>query len=251
MNKSTILKALLVVFLAASSIAAFSQDKKVALTSFYVSKHIGFEEIGGNAALVASLASLMEDPNFNLQPVLDNFYTTFTEEYTKQFPFVLLPEDDVLNNPDYMAFEGRFNEGEDVDRTKLFQQFLTPKTYKPLQASLINGEKSNQNQMVQMFKDDADGIMFVSMGYDFVKKPMPFTCGIRAYVRIAIWNSDGKRVLAVNEYATSKKTVPIVAGVPIMAPEKLLPLCESASEELVEDLNKRLGKIAKKCAKKL
>ena len=36
-----------------------------------------------------------------------------------------------------------------------------------------------------------------------------------------------------------------------MKPEKLLPLCENASEKLVKDLNKKLGKIAKKCAKKL
>lgn len=226
-------------------------DKKVALTTFWVSKHIGFEELGGGAALAGAIASLAEDPNFNLQPVLDNFYNTFTKEYAEQFPFELLPEEDVLEKPEYVAYEGRFNESEDADRGKLLQQFLTPKTYKPLQESLIKGDKSNQMQMVNMFKDVADGVMFVSMGYDFVKKPVPMTAGVRAYIRIKIWNKEGKRVLAINEYATSKKSVGIVAGVPIMKPEKLLPLCESASEKLVQDLGKRLGKIAKKAEKKL
>ena len=226
-------------------------QKKVALTSFWVSKHIGFEQLGGNAAMIASIASLAEDPNFNLQPVLDNFYNTFTNEYAKQFPFELLPENEVLENENYKNYEGRFNESKDEDRSKLFQRYLTPKTYKPLQESLIKGEKSNQMQMVEMFKETADGVMFVSMGYDFVKKPAPFTAGIRAFVRIKIWNKDGKRVFSINEYGTSKKTVAIVGGIPIMKPEKLLPLCESASEKLVADLNKKLKKVAAKSAKKL
>jgi hypothetical protein len=225
-------------------------QKKVALTSFWVSKHIGFESLGGSAGMVAAIASLSEDPNFNLQPVLDNFYKTFTEEYSKSFPFELMPEDDVIKKPEYIAYEGRFNEEKDADRNLLFQRYLTPEGYKPLVESLFKGEKSNQMQMVNMF-NDADGVMFVSMGYDFVKKPIPFTAGVRAFVRIKLWNSEGKRVFTLNEYGTSKKNVAIVGGIPIMKPEKLLPLCESASEKLVADLAKRINKVAKKAAKKL
>jgi len=157
----------------------------------------------------------------------------------------------VLENEAYQNYEGRFNESKDVDRKKLFQRFLTAEGYKPLQESLFKGEKSNQMQMVNMFQEVADGIMFVSMGYDFIKKQLPFTAGIQAFVRIKVWNNEGKRVLTVNEYGTSKKSVGIVAGIPIMNPEKLLPLCESASEKLVKDLSKRIGKITKKAAKKL
>jgi hypothetical protein len=238
-------------FFAITPFNFFAQDKKVALTTFWVSKHISFEQIGGGAALAASVASLAEDSNFNLQPVLDNFYTTFTESYSKQFPFELLPEERVIGTEKYQNYEGRFNEDEDEDRHKLFQRFLTPEGYTPMRESLFKGENSNQMQMVEMFKDEADGVMFVSMGYEFVKKPAPFTAGIRAFVRIKIWNNEGKRVLSINEYGTSKKSVAIVGGIPIMKPEKLLPLCESASEKLVKDLDKKIGKIAKKSAKKL
>ncbi len=226
-------------------------QKKVALTTFYVSKHIGFEELGGNAALAASIASLSENPDFNLQPVLDNFYTTFMKDYAPQFPFEFLPESDVVQNDNYQAYEGRFNESKDADRSKLFQRYLTPDGYKPLQESLVKGEKSNQMQMVNMFKETADGVMFVSMGYDFVKKPIPFTAGVRAYVRIKVWNKDGKKVFKLNEYGTSKESVAIVGGIPIMKTEKLLPLCESASTKLVNDLNKKVKKVASKAGKKL
>lgn len=245
------LLALTLILVGASTVTNFAQEKKVALTSFWVSKHIGFSELGGKAGMAAAIASLAEDPSFNLQPVLDNFYKTFTEEYAKQFPFELLAKEDVLNKEEYKSYEGRFNESKDEDRSKLFQRYLTPEGFKPLQESLFKGEKSNQMQMVNMFKETADGVMFISMGYDFVKKAVPFTAGVRAYVRIKIWNKEGKKVLTISEYGTSKKSVPIVAGIPIMKVEKLLPLCESASEKLVNDLNKKLGKVAKKVAKKL
>ena len=225
-------------------------QKKVALTTFWVSKHIGFEELGGSVGLVAAIASLSDDPNFNLQPVLDNFYKTFTEEYAQSFPFELMDKESVVTRPEYVAYEGRFNEDQDADRNKLFQRYLTADGYKPLVESLFKGEKSNQMQMVKMF-NDADGVMFVSMGYDFVKKAVPFTAGVRAFVRIKLWNKEGKRVFTINEYGTSKKSVGIVAGIPIMKPEKLLPLCESASEKLVSDLAKKIKKMAKKAAKKL
>lgn len=225
-------------------------QKKVAVTSFYVSKQIGFEELGGGAGMVAAIGSLSDDPNFNLQSVLDNFYKTFTTEYASSFPFQLLPEEQVVKKAEYVAYKGRFNESKDADAGKLFQRFLTPEGYKPLQESLIKGEESNQMQMVKMFPE-ADGVMFVSMGYDFVKKPVPFTAGVRAYVRISLYNKEGKKVFTVTEYGTSKESVAIVGGIPIMTPAKLLPLCESASEKLVSDLSKKLKKIAAKSAAKL
>lgn len=241
----------LVAFLVPSTAGLFAQEKKVALTTFYVNKHIGFSEVGGGAGAVAAISSLMEDPNFNLQPVLDNFYKTFQEDFVPQFPFVLLPEEEVLQNPAYLAYEGRFNEEEDADRNIFLQLFLTAEGYKPLQESLFNNEKSNQMQMVEMYKETADGVMFVSMNYEFVKKMVPFTAGVRAYVRIKIWNKEGKKVVTIVEGATSDKSVAMVGGIPVMDPAKLLPMCEDASAELLEDLQKRLKKITKKAAKKL
>ena len=138
-------KLILFVFVATIFVNSESvAQKKVALTSFWVSKHIGFEDLGGAPGLIAAIASLSEDPNFNLQPVLDNFYSTFTEEYAKSFPFDLMPEEEVIKRKEYMAYEGRFNEDKDADRGKLFQRYLTPEGYKPLVESLFKGEKSNQ-----------------------------------------------------------------------------------------------------------
>jgi len=60
-----------------------------------------------------------------------------------------------------------------------------------------------------------------------------------------------KKVFKIREFATSKKSVGIVGGIPIMSADKLLPLCENATAEVVEDLSKKIKKIAAKAAKKL
>ena len=122
-------------------------QKKVALTSFWVSKHIGFEDLNGTAGMIAAIASLSEDSNFNLQPVLDNFYNTFTKDYAKQFPFELMDEKDVIETEAYQNYETRWGEGDDKDRSLLFQRYLTAEGYKPMMESLRNkGEKSNTKE---------------------------------------------------------------------------------------------------------
>ena len=238
-------------FTALFQFSSIAQDKKVALTTFYVSKHIGFSALGGSAGMAASIASLAEDPKFNLKPVLDNFYKTFMDVYVPQFTFAMLPTADVTEKEAYKAYEGRYDQDKDADASKWRQRFLVVDGFKPLTESLINKEKSNPMQMVEMFKETADGIMFVSMGYEFVRKTVPLTAGIQAYIKIKVWNKDGEKVFAIHETAISKKSVAIVAGIPLMKIEKLLPLCEDASAELIEDLGKRIGKIAKKSAKNL
>ncbi|MGB3465936.1 MAG: hypothetical protein WBA74_11730 [Cyclobacteriaceae bacterium] len=235
---------------------ANAQRKKVAVVTFYVNKHIGFEALGGGAALAGSIASLSEDPKFDLTSVLNNFHDVFFTEYAEQFPFDLLPEEEVLNNAEYQDYVSNFGETNDEERDKLFQQYITYEGYKPLieTASLGNKNlkaKSNEMRMLEIFEGKVDGVMFVYLDYGFVKKSMGLAAGIQAYARMKLWNTEGKKVFKINEVATSKKSVPVVAGVPVMKVDKLLPLCENASEELIEDLGKRLKKIAGKADKKL
>ena len=125
----------------------------------------------------------------------------------EQFPFELMKEEDVIKTEAYQNYETRWGEGNDKDRNKLFQRYLTPEGYKPMMESLRNkGENSNTMQMIKMFPD-ADGIMFVTMGYEFVKKPVPFTAGVQAYIKIKLWNKEAKRVFVIHEFGTSKKSV--------------------------------------------
>lgn len=65
------------------------------------------------------------------------------------------------------------------------------------------------------------------------------------------YNKKGKKVFAFSESERSKKTSVMVGGIPVVKPEKILPMCESALTELMGDLKKRIAKIVSKAEKKL
>ena len=81
---------------------AYSQDKKVAVVTFYADKKVGMDELGLGQA--SDLLKLEEDTNFNLTPILASFHTQFFDNYAKSFPFQLIPEADVINSPAYKAY---------------------------------------------------------------------------------------------------------------------------------------------------
>ena len=108
--------------------------------------------------------------------------------------------------------------------------------------------------MLEIFGKDVDGVMFVYIDFQFVKKFAmggTGTAGMRAYARLKLWNKTGDKVFVVNESATSSKTIGIIGGIPLMKVEKILPLCEDAATELLIDLKKRIPKLVGKVEKKL
>ncbi|MFT5955964.1 MAG: hypothetical protein ACI8QD_002826 [Cyclobacteriaceae bacterium] len=74
---------------------------------------------------------------------------------------------------------------------------------------------------------------------------------VRAFFNMVAYDNDGKKIFSIIEYGTSKNSVPSVLGVPVLKLEKIMPMCQSASDKLMADLQKDLGKIVKKTAKKM
>jgi len=108
--------------------------------------------------------------------------------------------------------------------------------------------------MAKIFADKADGVMFVYVNFSFEKGfgiGSTMNIKMRATTRIALYNKTGEKVFAFEENERSKKTGVMVGGVPVVKPEKILPMCESALTELMGDLKKRIAKIVSKAEKKL
>ena len=252
-NKTLVL--LMAVFLVAGN-QAFAQKnkKKVAVVTFYVDKHIDFSELGNSAALAGSVASLAEDPNFDLTPTLDKFHTAFFKELSKSFSFDLVDEAIILNNELYQSYENVGSDAGDEEKG-LFQSLIAQEGYQTLieYAGISKDKFQAELDMLKMFPD-VDGVMFVRLDYGFVKKMAvggTGSAGMSAFARVKLWNREGKKVFAENEYATSKKSVGLVAGVPVMSLDKIIPLCDNATERLIADLKKTLPKKAGKIDKKL
>jgi len=133
---------------------------------------------------------------------------------------------------------------------KIATQFEVIDGYQPIDPHI--GHK-NEEGMEKIFSD-ADGVMFVFITFSLEKGfgiGGTATTKMRAFTNIILYNKKGDKVFSINESANSKKTGVMAGGIPVMKPEKVLPMCKSALDELMKDLDKRLQKIIDKSAKKL
>jgi hypothetical protein len=225
-----------------------AQKKKVAVVTFYANKMVKFDGLGGGLDfLVKGILGLRDDPRFNLTPILDKYHTNFFNEYAKQFPFELLPEKDVVDTEKYKAFVPKYE-------LKEYQaeNYLMYGNYKYIHEGMLG--KYNEEGMAKLFADQADGVLFVFIDFGLEKGfgiGSTMSIKMRATTRIALYNKTGEKVFAFSESERSKKTGVMVGGIPVLSPEKILPMCESALDELMGDLDKRIAKIVKKSEMKL
>ncbi|MCZ8196512.1 MAG: hypothetical protein O9267_02750 [Flavobacterium sp.] len=240
------LKQILVVLLLATTLVSSAQKKKVAVVTFYADKMVDVSELGGLATIIKEVTNLRDDPNFNLTPTLEKFHNDFFNEYSKQFPFELMPEQEVLTNPNYISFEPKY-EDKYFDRN-----YLLYPNYKYIYEGFAG--KYNEEGIAKALGDKVDGVLFVNLNFAFQKGfgiGGTSTLKVRATARLALYNKKGEKVFAFFEGEDSKKTAIMVGGIPVISAEKVLPMCNSAMEELMGDLQKRIAKIVKKSEMKL
>jgi hypothetical protein len=236
------------VFCLLLSAQLLAQDKKIALVTFYSDKKIGGTGLG------TASESLINDPSFNLKPLVDKSYERFVNEFAKDFPFKLIDNAEIVGNAEYKSYRSKFLADTTKGINKLSGlQYVTAKdlifAYGDI-PGLIKEENRDQCNLIKIFPA-ADGTMFVVMDYEFESRIMGLGAGIRAYLSIFLYDKKCEKVFRIRESAASKGKVPAVAGIPVMDPKKIQPLCQDATDELFEDLKGRLGKIVKKSAAKL
>ena len=227
---------------------SFSQKKKIAVVTFYANKMVAFDDLGvGLDFLLRDVLNLRDNPNFNLNPILNQYHDNFFNNYSKELPFELISENEVLNNAAYQAFQPKF----DLSKYDA-KNYLMFDKYKYIYEGL--GGQANEVAIAKLFADKADGVMFVNIDFALEKGfgvGNTATVKMRATTRMALYNKTGEKVFAFSESERSKKTSVMVSGLPIITPEKILPMCESALTELMGDLGKRIAKIVKKTEMKL
>jgi hypothetical protein len=222
---------------------SFAQEKKVALVTFFGDKKIG----GTGMSTIGE--SLMKDPSFNLQPLVEKAYDRFVNEFAKDFPFKLIDAKEISSNADYQAYKSVMlaDTSKGFNKAMGIQYAIIPGmiwAYGDKQG-LLSEAKQDPCNLAKIFPN-ADGILFVSMDYEFESRAMGFAAGAVAYLNMFLYDKKCDKVFRIRERAVSKGKVPAAAGIPIMNVEKIQPLCQEATEALFEDLKGRLGKIVKK-----
>jgi hypothetical protein len=240
------MKKLVLAFTALLFFGSAVAQKQVALVTFYSDKKIGGTGLGTAAE------SLIDDPSFNLQPLVDKSYERFVKEFAKDFPFGLMDNNEITGNEEYRNYSSKFL----MDTAKTVNKLLGIQYVTAANTIFAYGdnqgftkeEKRDPCNLAKIFPT-ADGILFVTMDYEFEPRLMGMGAGIRAYLNMFLYDKQCNKVFRIRESAPSKGKVPAVAGIPVMDPKKIQPLCEDATEELFNDLKGRLGKVVKTSGK--
>jgi len=234
-----------------ASTLLLAQKKNVAVVTCYVDKYLDTSDLNGDAAFAAGIATLAKDERFDLTSVLAKFHDEFFNVYSKEFTFDILPEADVLGNEAYKAFDSRSGES-DQDGTRWSDGAIPYPGYKILIPNALKKENSNKMKMLNIFKGKADGVMFINLGFKLQPKVAVGgmgTAGVAAVMNIMLFNAEGEKVFNFVEYAPAKKSIPMVAGVPVLDLDKIKPLCEEAAANLMKDMQEKMPKLAKKVDK--
>lgn len=223
-----------------------AQDKKIAIVTINVDKQIGAEKLGQNAQALKTILEMANDPNFDLTPAIDRFEEAFTGELAKEFPFTFIDSKEITGNAAYKEYESPWVSDE---------SYLTIQPqgdYKMLARRVLGIAGEDMKATLEMFPE-ADAVMFLDLSYEFtsISAMGMGAAQVRAEINMVAFNRDYKKVFDIYEGSTSSKKVPLVSGYPVMKPEKIQPLCISATDNLIKDLRKNMKKIVKKSNKKL
>jgi len=222
-----------------------AQDKKVAVVTFFINKKLDVSEFGD--VTVIAVNKLLTDSSFNMAPLLNDFHEIFFKSYSQEFPFQLVPEDQVINNDGYKAYVPLHEDTTGLLKSSNF--IVSVNGYKTYPYGLGYKNEKNLVKILSQY----DGVMDVYITFSLVKIGFGGmgVVKVMALSHIALFNKNGDKVFGLEEDAKSKSVSPMVAGVPVMTPEKILPLCESALSQLMISLQKDIPKITRKSDAKL
>jgi hypothetical protein len=218
----------------------------------YVDKYLDVSGLDGVAALASVIATLAKDERFDLTSVLNTFHDDFFNNYAGQFNFNIVPEDQIVGSEKYKTYESKFGESEQ-DGERLRDGSIPYGDYQVLLPNALKKENSNKMRMLELFEEETDGVMFITLSFALQPKVAVGgmgTAGVAAYMNITLFDEEGKKVFNFTEYATAKKSIPLIKGVPVLDLDKIKPLCEDAAANLMADMTKKMPKLIKKVTKK-
>lgn len=241
------LKVLVFVLLTSLCMLSNAQKKKVAVITFYADKTIDLSALNASADLIAKNTNLSDDPSFNLTEPLKKLHKAFFSEYAENFDFEFISENEVLANEKYKAFKPTYEEGKN-----LLSNVETTTTIEGY--NVIPPFRQNVKDLKTVAEDlGVDAIMFINLSFGFVKTGVGSFgyVSIQARYSMDLYTKDNNSIFQFNEVAGSTKKAVMVKGIPVMKPKKIQPMCESAVDKLMKDLNKKVKRLAKKANKKM
>ncbi len=219
-----------------------AQIKKAAIISVF-----GSRNLSDNPMETKIYEALMKDTSFNLDPIVDKFDNLIREQFVPQFPFPFVPKETVVGHPEYVSL---------IKFTKWATESwytTSAKGYIPIAAYGIADDEEAIKKSFSYLPPDVDAVMIAYIDFSlfdevgiggFNKKK------IKAYVNLKMFDKDANRIFKLKENANSDTGLAAYGGF-VLETDKIMPMIESASNNLFEDMKEKLPKSLNKMAKKL
>ncbi len=219
-----------------------AQIKKAALISVF-----GSRNLSDNPMDTKLYEKILKDSSFNLVPVVEKFEAVIRENFLPQFPFAFVSKDEVLSHPEYRSLEK-------LTRWAGDNIYTTPaKGYIPIAAYGIADDEEAIKKSFDYLPADVDAVMIAYIDFSlydevgiggFSKKK------VRAHVNLKLFDRTVKRIFKLKENANSDTGLAAYGGF-VLETQKIMPMIESASKNLFDDMKEKLPKSLNKMAKKL
>ncbi len=222
--------------------AASAQINKGALISVFGDRNLSDDPMETKLYEV-----IMKDTSFNLNGIVNKFDQTIREKFIPQFPFSFLSKDEVVGAAGYTDLK-------QMTRWAREDWATTPaKQYVPIAAFGIADDTDAIKKSFEIVQSGVDGVMVAYINFNIYSAggigPMAKK-KVYAYVNLKMFNKDGKRVFKLKERASSDEGVLSVAGI-ITDIKKVMPMVQSAADNLMKDMEAKLPKSLAKMARSM
>lgn len=221
---------------------ASAQINKGAVISIF-----GDRNLSDNPMDTKIYEALMKDSSFNLAPIVNKFDVTIREKFLPQFPFPFISKDEVVNAEGYTDLKQLTTWAENSWQTTPADKYVSIAAF-----GIVDDTKAIK-QSFEVIQNGVDGVMIAYINFNI------YSAGgigplakkkVYAYVNLKIFNKEGKRIFKLKERASSDEGVLSVAGI-ITDLDKVMPMIESASNNLLKDMEDKLAKSLAKMTKQM
>jgi hypothetical protein len=215
------IRLILVSLLAVSTSLVMSQPT-LGIYSFYLDKEVDFSLMQGfSDNSKEMIQNLVQDPEFNLEPLIKDFHDYFINTAEPLFPFNFSPEEQMLSSGIYQSLENH-------------NKYEKTEMHLPSAGFVQLGRSFDDSYLQLTSNQSLDGLMSVRVQF-FVRKNMLKTV-IQAQVTVSVWNEYGKKAWNYSEFGISEIGFTAVSGFVVSKQDEVMPMFESAMSNLKEKM---------------
>lgn len=212
-------------------------QKQVAIVSFYLDREVDFSLMQAfNDDSEKKIKKLMEDPDFNLAPMIEDFHDFVVVGIFPKAPFQIVDESVVTRSSSYQSLKSSIDE----EKSKLHEPY---KTYLKVGNDFKDQFLSVANEQA------ANGLIIIELKF-FVRKNMLKTV-IMAQVEMSIRNTEGKNAWKYLEFGLSEEGIKTFSGFVVSKQDEVMPMFKGAIDNLKEKMSSNFENRSKKATKKL